>query len=105
MLRLWLFICLMLLAPIGGGLAHAFGPAQQAETCLTGCADDDAQGQCAPTCVDCTCCTHAKPLAVAVPLPGLADSPFRAPPIPLDASEPSSADADDILHVPIAPLV
>ncbi|NOK19954.1 hypothetical protein [Corallococcus carmarthensis] len=103
MLRLWLFICLMLLAPVGGGLAHALGPAQ-AETCLTGCSDDDAQGQCAPTCVDCTCCTHAKPLAVAVPLPGLADSRFQDPPLTLEAAEPSSADADDILHVPIVPL-
>ncbi|WP_375759590.1 hypothetical protein [Corallococcus exercitus] len=105
MLRLWLFICLMLLAPVGGGLAHALGPAQQAETCLTGCADDDAQGQCAPTCVDCACCTHVRPLAVAVPLPGLVASAFREPPIPLDDTEPSSADADDILHPPIVPLV
>jgi hypothetical protein len=104
-LRLWLILCLVMLAPLGGGLAHAFGPAQQAETCLTGCADDDAQGQCAPTCVDCACCTHAKPLAVAVPLPGLVSARGQELPITLEASEPSSADADDILHPPIVPLV
>lgn len=103
MLRLWLILCLVLLAPIGGGLAHAFVPAQ-AEACLTGCADDDAQGQCAPTCVDCACCSHVRPLAVAAPLSELEDSPFREPPIALEVVEPSSADADDILHVPIVPL-
>ncbi|RYZ39355.1 MAG: hypothetical protein EOO71_20385 [Myxococcaceae bacterium] len=104
MLRLWLFICLMILAPVGGGLAHAFGPAPS-EICATGCSDDDAHGQCAPTCVDCACCSHVKPLAVAVPLPGFVSAAPRPSRITLDAVEPSSADADDILHVPIASLV
>ena len=103
MLRLWLFIWLLLLAPVGGGLAHAFGPGP-AEACSTGCADDDAQGECAPTCVDCACCSHVKPLAVAVPLPGFVSPLLRTPRITLEDAEPSSADADDILHVPIAPL-
>ncbi|RKG78855.1 hypothetical protein [Corallococcus terminator] len=104
MLRLWLFICLMILAPVGGGLAHAFGPVPP-EICVTGCSDDDAQGQCAETCVDCACCSHVKPLAVAVPLPGFVSSAPRCPRILIDAVAPSSTDADDILHVPIAPLV
>lgn len=104
MLRFWLILCLLVLAPLGGGLAHALGPAA-AETCLTGCSDDDARGQCAPTCADCVCCTHVRPLAVAaVPLPGLVSALLRGPRISLDTYEPSSADADDILHVPIAPL-
>ncbi|CAM3437172.1 hypothetical protein G4177_29945 [Corallococcus sp. ZKHCc1 1396] len=104
MLRLWLFICLMILAPAGGGLAHVFGPAPS-EICVTGCSDDDAHGQCAPTCVDCACCSHVKPLAVAAAPPGFVIPPPRACRITLEDAEPSSAEADDIQHVPIASLV
>jgi hypothetical protein len=93
----------MLLAPVGGGVAHVLGPAP-VETCATACSDDDEQGQCAPTCADCTCCSHVRPLAVATPRPGLLAPLLRASRLSAETQEPSSADADDILHVPIAPL-
>lgn len=35
-------------------------------TCVEACADDDASGECAPGCEDCSCCTHVSPLAAPV---------------------------------------
>jgi hypothetical protein len=35
------------------------------EVCVVACDDDTADGQCEPSCNDCACCLHARPLTVA----------------------------------------
>ncbi|NMO19196.1 hypothetical protein HPC49_18560 [Pyxidicoccus fallax] len=103
MLRVWLILCLLLFAPSMGRLLPVLSDTA-GEVCAQSCPDDDERGQCAPDCSDCTCCGHVRSVAAPVALPSLA---LRVP-MPLllahDEDEPASADAGDILHVPIAPL-
>lgn len=44
------FACFLALAIQGDRLVDQW--------CEQSCPDDDADGQCAPDCVDCTCCSH-----------------------------------------------
>jgi hypothetical protein len=70
-----------------------------AHRCQEGCADDNDDGECAPGCHDCTCCSGARVLtpreqvAVVPPAPGrlLCARPSLIP---------SSAEPREILHVP-----
>ncbi|MCP3135746.1 hypothetical protein [Pyxidicoccus xibeiensis] len=103
MLRIWLCLCLLLFAPsVGGLLATVSGMA--AEVCSQRCPDDDAQGQCAPDCTDCTCCGHVRSVAAPVPMPSLTPRADRPPLFAHEEKEPPSAHVGDILHVPIAVL-
>ncbi|WNG38879.1 hypothetical protein F0U61_38345 [Archangium violaceum] len=101
MLRFWFVLSLLLFAPVGGGLLL---PASMGEVCEQRCPDDDERGQCAPDCIDCTCCSHVRlavvaPTASAVPL-----APWSPLPIEHEEDEPSSVKVGDIQHVPIASL-
>ena len=101
MLRLWLFLSLLLFAPVGGGLS---APASSGDVCVQNCQDDDERGQCAPDCNDCVCCSHARQV-VAVPASSTVQWDSRPAPIAEhEEDEPPSAEVGDILHVPIAPL-
>ncbi|NVJ08958.1 hypothetical protein HUW63_27450 [Myxococcus sp. AM001] len=103
MLRIWLLVCLFLFAPGLGGLMPTLTGAV-GEVCTQRCPDDDDQGQCAPDCIDCTCCGHVRSVAAQAPQPPfvlLVPRPLR---VAYEKSEPLSADVGDILHVPIAPL-
>ena len=71
--------------------------------CAQSCADDDAQGRCADTCSDCSCCFHPCPMArFAAPLPETPSAGL----VPRREAAPvyASAPARDIVHVPIALL-
>lgn len=67
--------------------------------CSQSCPDDDSQGQCAPDCTDCACCTHLRSpvlvveLKLSVPLMGavIPERPLLVP---------QSPEPGDILHVP-----
>jgi hypothetical protein len=102
-LRIWLCLSLLLFAPGLGGLLPALSGAT-AEVCTQQCPDDDAEGQCAPDCVDCTCCSHVRSVAAPVPVPSLAPRAERTSRVTRDEAEPPSADVGDIQHVPIAVL-
>ncbi|MDY7229139.1 hypothetical protein [Hyalangium rubrum] len=101
MLRIWLCLFTLLFAPVGG---FGFMPAvSSGGVCMQSCPDDDEQGQCALDCTDCTCCSHVRPVVLArtntvIPSPPEPDSTEH------DEQQPPSADAGDILHVPIAHL-
>lgn len=103
MLRIWLCLCLLLLAPSVGGLLPTLSGIA-GEVCTQQCADDDEQGQCAPDCVDCTCCAHVRSVAAPLPRPSLAPRAERQSRFAYEEAEPPSADVGDILHVPIAVL-
>jgi hypothetical protein len=67
--------------------------------CRDGCSDDDAAGQCAPTCSCCACCAHPKPvvataLRIEQPQPTTVQQSWCVLSIHLDA------DPRDILHIP-----
>lgn len=101
MFRIWLCLIALLFAPTGG---FGFMPAvSSGVACVQSCPDDDEQGQCAPDCVDCTCCSHVRPVALS-----RAHSVIPSPAAPHltehDERQPPSADLGDILHVPIVPL-
>lgn len=101
MLRVWLFLSLLLFAPVGGGLLP---PASSGDVCVQSCRDDDERGQCAPDCIDCVCCSHVR-LVVVAPTPStITSAPRSAPATEHEEDEPPSAEVGDILHVPIAPL-
>jgi hypothetical protein len=95
-LRLWLFIGFLLLTPGVGGVL----PLVQGDVCEQGCPDDDAWGQCAPDCADCTCCSHVRSV-VLVPSATVLLSLPRPTFFAQEEDEPASADVGDILHVPI----
>jgi hypothetical protein len=74
-----------------------------AGACTQVCADDDAQGRCADTCSDCSCCFHPRPMArFAAPLP---ETPVAGL-MPRREAAPAyaSAPAHEILHIPISLL-
>lgn len=98
MIRLWLCLGLVLFAPGGGVLS-----APQAEVCSQRCADDDEQGQCAPDCADCACCSHVRPLALAVAV-GLVWVKTDTGLVEWTPVLPPTAEPGEILHVPIAHL-
>ena len=103
MLRIWLCLSLLLFAPSVGGLLPTLS-GMAAEVCAQGCADDDAQGQCAPDCADCTCCGHVRSVAAPASAPSLLSRAERPPRFAYEERAPPSADVGDILHVPIAVL-
>ncbi|XXF77132.1 hypothetical protein P2318_29370 [Myxococcaceae bacterium GXIMD 01537] len=100
MLRLWLCLFLVLLAPTGGGVL----PAVSGEVCVENCADDDPRGQCAQDCTDCTCCSHVRTVTALAPTSTRLPSNLSSSLIEHEEKEPPSADVRDILHVPRAPL-
>ena len=103
MLRIWLCLSLLLFAPSVGGLLPTLAGVA-GEVCTQSCEDDDAQGQCAPDCVDCTCCAHVRSVAAPIPMPSLAPRVDRPSRFAHEEAAPPSADVGDILHVPIAVL-
>jgi hypothetical protein len=68
--------------------------------CVETCPDDGPDGQCAPTCADCSCCVRppgdVPALLVAAARPG---SPSR-PGYFVSVTHLASADPHEILHVP-----
>ncbi len=69
--------------------------------CEEACPDDDAQGQCAPDCTDCVCCSHAPQpvqLANAAEVAVAAGSPVQVE--WTDRALPW-VEPGEILHVPI----
>ena len=100
-LRFWLFLSILLFAPVGGGLLP---PISSGEVCVQRCQDDDEQGQCAPDCIDCTCCSHVRLVVVAPTVSTVPMAPWSPLTVEHDEDEPSSVKVGDIQHVPIAPL-
>jgi hypothetical protein len=70
------------------------------EVCLEECQDDGPEGDCAPGCDDCNCCTLTRLL---LPPPGQAarQAIRRAPAAWPTEAKPESPDPAGILHVPI----
>lgn len=82
------------------GLTQAMGATAFVQgACAESCPDDDAEGNCPPSCVCCTCCVHATPFVAVV---AATDGPQSSVPLrfPHDEIEPSSTTPRDILHVP-----
>ncbi|WP_257455255.1 hypothetical protein [Archangium lipolyticum] len=100
MLRIWFFLSLLLFAPVGGGLVP---PASPGVVCTQRCEDDDERGQCAPDCLDCTCCSHLRQVVLTPTLSSLPRAP-RPPPVEHEEDEPTSVEVGDILHIPIVAL-
>ncbi|PTL75246.1 hypothetical protein [Vitiosangium sp. GDMCC 1.1324] len=101
MLRVWFFLSLLLFAPVGGGLLSS---ASSGDVCVQSCRDDDERGQCAPDCVDCTCCSHGR-LVVVAPVASVVPMAPRPPPTAgHEEDEPPSAEVGDILRPPIVHL-
>jgi hypothetical protein len=100
-LRIWLCLYALLFAPVGG---FGFTPAvSSGGVCMQICPDDDEQGQCAPDCTDCACCSHVQQVVLACShtlMPSIAEPA----PIEHEEQQPPSADVGDILHVPRAHL-
>jgi hypothetical protein len=67
--------------------------------CTEQCDDDDANGQCPPSCVDCSCCLHTTPM-VSAPVQLAAPHGVELTPVFLEPSPLHSADPRAILHVP-----
>lgn len=96
-MRLWLALALALF------LAQALAPARGAslEPCVAGCADDGADGRCAPDCSDCACCPHSGSAPLLLPRDArhcalqLGEPISRLDPLVI----PSRAPAD-VFHVP-----
>ncbi len=101
--RIWLCLSLLLFAPTEGGLWMAIADATET-VCAQRCPDDDASGQCAPDCADCSCCGHVRSIAAPVSPPSLLLEAPRPRLVLWDEAAPASADLDDILHVPKALL-
>ncbi|WXH28560.1 hypothetical protein WA016_02505 [Myxococcus stipitatus] len=97
--RVWLCLCLLLFAPMEGGLGLALFDSVDT-VCEQGCPDDDERGQCAPDCADCTCCGHVRAVAAPTAHPLLWLESYRPELAAQDEDTPASADLDGILHVP-----
>jgi hypothetical protein len=71
-----------------------------AEVCAEACANDGADGRCAPNCDDCACCTHAARPIGAVPessgAPACGTMSLAAEP---GGNAPGGAPRD-VFHVP-----
>jgi hypothetical protein len=70
-----------------------------AHQCRERCADDNDDGQCAPGCHDCTCCSGVRvvtPREQVAAVPDVPGRPLRLRP----AAIPSSVEPREILHVP-----
>lgn len=86
------------LALASGGIAWA-----DAEGCAEECPDDDAKGECAPGCDDCTCCPHIRALKVEAEFKERsAQSAVKVRSVLKSA--PASPEPKEILHVPKARL-
>lgn len=70
-----------------------------ATECRDNCTDDDEDGQCPPTCSDCSCCTHLTPLVTPL-LQVVGPAPVTEILIGVEPAIPHSIDPRDILHVP-----
>jgi hypothetical protein len=93
------FVAALLLAVALGHVA-ATPLASALEVCAAACTDDDPEGRCAPTCADCTCCTHAPAAFVACAEAGAArPAPGRCVAFDAAARAPAS-DPVDVFHVP-----
>ena len=69
--------------------------------CAQQCADDDADGHCAPTCSDCACCSHVSAITIPrQPSPHVVAVADRMP--ERTAVTPPQPSPHEILHVPIA---
>ncbi|HEY3359323.1 MAG TPA: hypothetical protein VGQ83_39100 [Polyangia bacterium] len=95
MARLLLIAGLALVTAQAAGASLLLG----AHPCQEGCADDNDDGQCAPGCHDCNCCsgvrvvTPREQAAAVPPPPGRVAHPPARP-------FPPSADPREILHIP-----
>jgi len=95
MSRLFLLLTLLLL-----GAAHvAELSGLSEERCTEACADDDAQGRCAPECQDCTCCAHQPAPVLSAPGTALG-APVARPHTEAPATSPRTAHARKIPHIP-----
>jgi hypothetical protein len=96
MSRLFLLLTLLLLGAAHGAELVGLGE----ERCAEQCPDDDAQGQCAPECQDCTCCAHHAASVLAAP----AGSPLPAPAVRQHTEPPAArlqaAHGRKIPHIP-----
>ena len=82
-------------------LAIGEAPVLGSTVCAQECADDDADGHCAPTCSDCACCAHIRVMTVPVAMRAIVPATAaRLPQRTVDA--PPIPEPREILHVPIA---
>ena len=82
-------------------LATGEAPVLGLAVCAQECADDDAEGHCAPTCSDCACCVHIRAMTVPVALKTIV--PATAARLPQrTVAAPPTPEPREILHVPIA---
>jgi hypothetical protein len=84
-------------------LAQSAAPiaSQPPEECLASCADDSPAGECAPLCIDCTCCSHALRAPMAAANAPLAPTPFFQPARSADwLARVPARPAHDVFHVP-----
>jgi hypothetical protein len=94
--RLLLLLTLLLL-----GAAHVAELAGLSEErCAEACADDDAQGECAPECDDCTCCAHQPAPVLSAPGCTALAAPAARPHTEAPAARPQAAHARKIPHIP-----
>ena len=76
-------------------------PVLTAGSCIEDCADDDADGRCASTCNDCSCCSHVRSIAVPQTAKAYVSLVTSSAPERVQATPPSP-EPREILHVPIA---
>jgi hypothetical protein len=88
----------LLLTQVTG--AYSFLLAAQ---CRASCADDQPDGCCSPSCVDCSCCFHAQPVPTVASATLSAPAPDWTPVADLCGTLPIP-EPNDILHVPISTL-
>jgi hypothetical protein len=96
-----LVVALLMLFLVVGSATGVFAAVAEATSCEQGCGGEDGEDCCPPVCPQCACAARgiAVTTAQTMLLPGPEWSTFAA--VSSDATTPESADADEILHVPI----
>ena len=95
MLRVLVIVGLALAAAQAAGGSLLLG----AHQCQERCADDNDDGQCAPGCHDCTCCSGVRVVTPREQAAGAPATPGRRL-RPRATLCPASAEPREILHVP-----
>ena len=94
--RLFLLLTLLLL-----GAAHAAElSGLSEERCTEACEDDDAEGECAPECEDCTCCAHQPAPVLTAPSHAALTAPAARQHTEAPAAWPQTAHGRKIPHIP-----
>lgn len=99
--RLFLLLTLLLLGAAHVAQLSGLGQERCTEECADeACADDEAQGQCAPECQDCTCCAHHPSSALTAASSALLLAPIARLHTEAPAVRPQAAHGRKIPHIP-----